>query len=240
MTLPPRRARRTLPARDPEPWNLNIHHDALLAALVVPGDRVIDVGCGDGFLSARLARRGCRVVALDADSDVLSRARARWEGLPVDWIHGDLLTHPLPDGVDAVVSNATLHHLPDTGAALARMGGLLRPGGRLGVVGFARNGPLDWPMSLAGAVAIAALTRSRPTWEHSAPIHWPPEVTYGDVRRISGHVLPGRTFRRLWLGRYLLTWTRPRGAGGSPPAPPSPTGVPMRDRIAHPPRGATP
>lgn len=83
----------------------------------------------------------------------------------------------------------------------------------MGVVGFARNGPLDWPMSLAGAVAIAALNRRHRAWEHTAPIAWPPRETYGRLRRLTARVLPGRSYRKLWLGRYLLTWRRPEDTG---------------------------
>ena len=200
------------------PWNINIHLDRLLARLAAPGDRVLDVGCGDGFLSARLAEVGYHVVALDADAGVLDRAQERWAGRPVDWVHGDLMTHPLAAGsFDAALSNATLHHLPDAGAALARMAHLVRPGGTVGVVGFARNGPLDWPMSLIGAVGIFVLVRVRGKWEHTAPIAWPPQQTYGQMRRLSARVLPGSSYRRLWLGRYLLTWRRPGTPGSAGP-----------------------
>lgn len=195
------------------PWNLNIHYDRLLDDLVPPGACVLDVGCGDGFLSARLAEKGCEVVGLDADGGVLARARERWSDSGVSWVHADVMTHPLPAGsFDAVVSNATLHHLPDSGAALARMSELVRAGGRVGIVGFARNGPLDWPRSVLGAVGIFVLVRVKHKWEHTAPIVWPPADTYGDIARLSARLLPGRRFRKLWLGRYFITWTRPEEA----------------------------
>ncbi|GAA1394142.1 class I SAM-dependent methyltransferase [Luteococcus peritonei] len=79
-------------------WNINIHYDRLLADLAAPGDLVLHVGCGDGFLAARLADKGCRVVALDADKGVLGRARERWADRPIDWVHADLLTHGLEPG----------------------------------------------------------------------------------------------------------------------------------------------
>jgi protein-L-isoaspartate O-methyltransferase len=48
-----------------EPWNINIHYDALLESQVPLGARrVPDVGCGDGFLAARLAERASDVTAL--------------------------------------------------------------------------------------------------------------------------------------------------------------------------------
>lgn len=199
--------KRSTPA---QPWNINIHYDQLLQALTPSGSRVLDVGCGDGFLSARLADSDCRVVALDADAGVLSRARERWTGYDIEWVHGDLLSYPFePESFDVVVSNATLHHLPDTGRGLERIRELVRPDGRVGIVGFATNGPLDWPMSLISSVGSFVLRRVRGDWFHSAPMVWPPPLTYGQVRQVSGHVLPGRSFRRLWLGRYLLTWRRP-------------------------------
>ena len=197
-------------AQPSQPWNINIHYDRLLADLVPAGSRVLDVGGGGGFLSARLAAAGCQVVALDADAGVLSRARARWPDSDVEWIHANVLTAPFaPGSFDAVVSNATLHHLPDTADGLRCFADLVRPGGVVGVVGFARNGILDWPMSLVALVGIGVLVRVRRKWEHPAPIHWPPALTYGQTRRVTADVLPGSRFRRLWLGRYLLTWAKP-------------------------------
>lgn len=49
-----------------QPWNANIHYDALLDAMVPLGTQcVLDVGCGDGLLAARLARRIPYVTAVD-------------------------------------------------------------------------------------------------------------------------------------------------------------------------------
>lgn len=192
-----------------EPWNLNIHYDQLLSRLAHSGDHVLDVGCGDGFLSARLSRQGCVVVGLDADAGVLDRARARWPEENIEWRHANLLDPDLePESFDVVVSNAMLHHLRDTAEALSAMARLVRPGGSLGIVGFARNGLLDWPMSLVGSVGIFVLVRTRGKWEHTAPIAWPPPHTYGQLRALSREVLPGRCFRRLWLGRYMVIWEK--------------------------------
>jgi ubiquinone/menaquinone biosynthesis C-methylase UbiE len=122
-------------------WNVNIHYDAQLAASVpARAAAVLDVGCGDGFLAARLACQVPEVVAIDIDAPVLDRARARFPDAKVTWCHGDVLTYPLePASFDAVLSNAALHHLPDTRAALRRLGELVQPGGTLAVVGFPRT-----------------------------------------------------------------------------------------------------
>ena len=71
------------------PWNANIHYDGRLDACVpASATSVLDVGCGDGFLAARLARRVPLVVAIDADAPVLDRAQARFAAARVTWCHG--------------------------------------------------------------------------------------------------------------------------------------------------------
>jgi 2-polyprenyl-3-methyl-5-hydroxy-6-metoxy-1,4-benzoquinol methylase len=189
-------------------WNVNIHYDARLAACVPATARsVLDVGCGDGFLAARLAGRVPLVVAIDVDAPVLGRARARFPDATVSWCHGDVLTHPLEAGsFDAVVSNAALHHLGDSRAALLRLGQLVRPGGVLAVVGFARMQWRDWPWAVAAFVARGIAIRVRPKWEHTAPTVWPPPDTYRQLRQVARQALPGSRIRRLLLGRYLLIW----------------------------------
>jgi SAM-dependent methyltransferase len=192
-------------------WNVNIHYDARLAGCVpVAAEAVLDVGCGDGFLAARLARRVPRVVALDIDAPVLARARARFPDAPVTWCQGDILTHPLETGsFDAVLSNAMLHHLPDTRAALRRLSKLVRPGGTLGIVGFTRTEWRDLPWGVTTFIARGIAIQLHGKWEHSAPQAWPPADTFRHFRQGVDEVLPGARVRRLLLGRYLLTWTRP-------------------------------
>ena len=116
-----------------EPWNINIHYDALLDSLVpVEAQRVLDVGTGDGFLAARLAERVATVIAVDIDGPVLERAQARFPQSSVAWVHDDVMDGQFALGLfDAVVSNAALHHLSDTPAAMHRLGSLLVPRGTL-------------------------------------------------------------------------------------------------------------
>lgn len=194
-----------------QPWNINIHYDALLES-GVPRDaqRVLDVGCGDGFLAARLARRIPEVTALDVDVPVLHRAQARFATAAVQWMHGDVMTADLP-GFDAVVSNAALHHLGDTGPALQRFADLLRPGGTLGVVAFVRPSPRNCVWHVTSWVACAVVNRVKGKWEHTAPIKWPPAATLRRLRADAGTALSGATVRRLLYGRVLITWVKPVG-----------------------------
>lgn len=91
-----------------------------------PGERIMDLGCGDGALTARLAAHGCTVVGVDSDAGMAEAARKR--GLTV--LHTDAATLRVHDAFDAVFSNAALHWMTDQEGATAAVGAALRPGGR--------------------------------------------------------------------------------------------------------------
>jgi 2-polyprenyl-3-methyl-5-hydroxy-6-metoxy-1,4-benzoquinol methylase len=191
-----------------EPWNINIHYDGKLDSCVKPrATSALEVGCGDGFLAARLSRRIPHVVAVDVDQPVLERAKQRFPSAAVTWRHGDILdiADELGD-FDAVVSNATLHHLPDTRAALACLRGLVGPGGTLAVVTFARPGWRHLPWALATLVLRGVAIRIHGKWEHSAPTVWPPRYTVAQLRRHVRAELPGAQVSLLALGRVFIRW----------------------------------
>ncbi|WP_239655396.1 class I SAM-dependent methyltransferase [Mycobacterium riyadhense] len=190
------------------PWNINIHYDGLLDSSVPPdARRVLDVGCGDGFLAARLARRIPDVTALDVDAPVLRRARSRFTDAPVRWVHGDVMTAELPHpDFDAVVSNAALHHVEDTRAALRRLADLVCPGGTLAVVTFVRPSLRNIVWHATAWLACGVVNRVKGQWEHTAVIKWPPPDTLSQLRAHICAVLPGARVRRLLYGRVLITW----------------------------------
>ncbi|HZN82433.1 MAG TPA: class I SAM-dependent methyltransferase [Mycobacterium sp.] len=191
-----------------EPWNINIHYDGKLDRCVPPEvGSVLDVGCGDGFLAARLSQRIPTVVAVDIDQPVLARARQRFPSAPVKWRCGDILDIADDLGAfDAVVSNATLHHLPDTRVALRRLGSLVTPGGTLALVTFARPGWRHLPWAMATLVIRGVAIRLRGKWEHSAPTVWPPRYTVAQLRRDVRAELPGARVSLLPLGRVFIQW----------------------------------
>ena len=194
-----------------QPWNANIHyHSLLVEAMPRDARRVLDVGCGDGMLSAHLIQSGIpHVVGLDVDGKVLERAKARHAGVPVDWLQGDLFEVPLEAGsFDAVVSVAALHHVPAE-KALARFAELVRPGGVVAVVGLAANDWWDIPLAAIGLSCRLILGFIRGHWIHTASLVWPPPETYRDMKRIANRVLPGVRYRRHLLSRYSLIWRKP-------------------------------
>lgn len=92
------------------------------------GERVLDLGCGTGDLTAELAARGIDVVGIDADPAMITTARARHP--QVSFEQADAHTFTLAAPVDAVLSNAALHWMRRPSAVIDRVRAALRPGGR--------------------------------------------------------------------------------------------------------------
>ncbi|WP_448586321.1 class I SAM-dependent methyltransferase [Thermaurantiacus sp.] len=110
--------------------------DALALLGAQPGERILDLGRGDGVLTARIAATGARVTSLDPDPSMLASARAR--GLDV--VEGEGQRLGFAGAFDAVASNAALHWMPDQRAVADGVFRALKPGGRhVGECGGFRN-----------------------------------------------------------------------------------------------------
>jgi ubiquinone/menaquinone biosynthesis C-methylase UbiE len=97
----------------------------LLAARA--GERILDLGCGDGQLTQRIVATGASVTGVDASASMVRAARS--SGLTVDQASAEAL--PYADAsFDAVFSNAALHWVRDQNAMLAEVHRVLKPGGR--------------------------------------------------------------------------------------------------------------
>jgi len=75
-----------------------------------PGERILDLGCGDGVLTKQLADLGCEVVAVDSSAPQIEAARKL--GLNAQVMDAEAL--PFSDEFDAVFSNAVLHWIRNT------------------------------------------------------------------------------------------------------------------------------
>jgi ubiquinone/menaquinone biosynthesis C-methylase UbiE len=110
---------------------------ANVAAITSDGARVLEVGCGPGHLSTRLARHGFDVTGLDLDPAMIARAQANTDragnrgGRRPSFLVGDVAALAFPDrSFDLVVSTLSMHHWADPAAGLTEIGRVLRPGGR--------------------------------------------------------------------------------------------------------------
>jgi demethylmenaquinone methyltransferase/2-methoxy-6-polyprenyl-1,4-benzoquinol methylase len=110
---------------------------ATVAAVVAPGDRVLDACCGTGDLALAAVRAGGRVTGLDFSERMLDRARQK--STAVEWVRGDALALPFEDGTfDAATVGFGVRNLDDLERGLAELRRILRPGGRLGVLEITR------------------------------------------------------------------------------------------------------
>jgi len=160
-----------------------------IAAVAPDGARVLDVGCGPGRLSIRLARQhGLEVTGLDLDPAMIERARANaarpgnGDARRPSFLVGDVASLAFPDGsFDLVVSTLSMHHWADPTVGLAEIGRVLRPGGRA----------LVWDLRPG--------VRPHPFGPRHAHMPDPVEHAHGSQLRVV-HATPWR-----WPWRFSLT-----------------------------------
>jgi 2-polyprenyl-6-hydroxyphenyl methylase/3-demethylubiquinone-9 3-methyltransferase len=96
------------------------------------GRTVLDLGCGGGFMSEALAKRGATVIGVDPSEAAIAAAQAHAdaEGVAIDYRVGSGEAIPLPDAhADCVVCVDVLEHVADLEAVLDEVARVLKPGG---------------------------------------------------------------------------------------------------------------
>ena len=169
------------------------------------GERVLDLGCGDGRLTEALVAAGCDVVGVDASPEQVAAARAR--GLDARVMDGQALT--FEGEFDAVFSNAALHWMKDPARVLRGVFRALRPGGR-----FAGEfGARDNVAAVSRAVADA-LARRGLRFADLDPWYYPTADEYGQALEAEGFAVDSaHTFARPTplpgdIGGWLETFAR--------------------------------
>jgi trans-aconitate 2-methyltransferase len=157
---------------------------------IAPDATVLDVGCGTGLVTEALLElvpRG-RVLALDASAEMVALARSRLGDRATVWCQ-DALALELDGSVDAIVSTAALHWVPDHDRLWARLAGALRPGGVLEVQ-CGGEGNIDGVREVIEAVA-----------QELAPelVGWSPWVFAGPQETQRRLRAAGFTATKCWL-----------------------------------------
>lgn len=123
--------------REPQRWNPQQYADnaRFVSELGMPvvellspcaGERILDLGCGDGALTIKLQSAGCEVVGVDSSAEMIAAARS----LGLDARVLDAHTLPFEDEFDAVFSNAALHWMKNPEDVVNGVWRALKPGGR--------------------------------------------------------------------------------------------------------------
>jgi trans-aconitate methyltransferase len=160
---------------DPERYARNARFVSDLGAPVVellaarPGERLLDLGCGDGALTATLVALGCEVVGVDGSAEQIEAARAR--GLDAQVMDGQALSFG-PE-FDAVFSNAAMHWMRRADDVIAGAWRALKPGGRF-VAEFGGSGCVE---TIRRAL-ITALDRRGVDGGAADPWYFPPVDEY--------------------------------------------------------------
>jgi trans-aconitate methyltransferase len=107
-------------------WKLAAGVLGLLNAL--SGERILDLGCGTGHLTAKIAETGAQVVGVDRSPEMIRQAKENYPSLQFEVM--DAREIALDGNFDAVFSNATLHWIKEQECVIAGIRKSLRPSGR--------------------------------------------------------------------------------------------------------------
>jgi SAM-dependent methyltransferase len=179
------------------PWSHNDHYLPWVLRQVPPAAKhALDVGCGTGTLLRVLARRLTEVDGIDRDPAMAAAAGAR---------QADLFDLPAEPAYDVVTAVAVLHHLPLV-PALTRLRSLLRPGGRLIVVGCYRQETVaDRATDLLAVPANVAIGLLASRNAASARVSMSaPTAPAGETLREVRAAAPAAVVRRRLFWRYTL------------------------------------
>lgn len=171
-----------------------------------PGERILDLGCGDGVLTKRIASSGAHVVGVDASESFLQAARAA--GIDARAMDGHALE--FDHEFDAVFSNAALHWMTRPTEVISGIARALKPGGRF-VAEFGGHGNVA-----AIVTAVRAVARARKGDENTAgPWFYPTPAEYTSMLEAQGFqvpriaLIPRPTPLPTGMPGWLLTMRRP-------------------------------
>ena len=209
-------------------WTQNNHyHNFLLRSLPAKCASALEIGCGTGAFSRRLAQHAQNVLALDLSPEMIRIARqGSTQFSNIDFQIADVIVWNFPsETFDCIASLATLHHVP-LRETLSRMRDSLKIGGVLLVLDlFERARNVFKPEGLFDSVlnAVAIPTSVSLRFLHHGRLLPPREVraawaaheqhdtypTMNEVRALCAEILPGAKLKKHLLWRYSIVWQKP-------------------------------
>lgn len=205
---------------DQEGWTANNHYHEFLLRHVPPDcENVLEIGCGTGAFSRRLAQRARHVTAIDLSSEMIRVARSRSTAFPhIDFEIDDIMTRELGESnFGCIASIATLHHVPAR-AVLLKIRKALRPGGSLILLDLFE--PQGLPDAILNVLAMGTSCGLRLL--HNGRLRPPREVraaweahgqtdrylTMNEARILYGSLFRGVMIRQHLLWRYSAIWIK--------------------------------
>ena len=201
-------------------WNSKTydHHARFVSDLGMPvvellapqaGERILDLGCGDGVLTAKLQALGCNVIGIDPSEDFVQAALLQG----IDARLGDARQLNFQNELDAVFSNAVLHWIPEAEKVAAGVFLSLKSGGRF-VAEFGGHGNIAAIMTSL----VATLRRHGVQLEERLGWYYPTVAEYRSVLEQAGFVVesieliprptPLPTGMRGWLETFRGSYLR--------------------------------
>jgi SAM-dependent methyltransferase len=204
----------------PEGSTHNSHyHNFLLRQLDPICHAALEVGCGKGEFSRRLAARSDRVLALDLSPEMIRIARAHSAHLTnIEFQIADVMWQNLPpESFDCIATIATLHHLP-LREALLKLKSALKPGGVLLILDlFKAAGVTDAllnPLALFVSVGLRLIRNGRLRPSRDVRAAWAAHErhdvypTIKDMHSLCAEILPGAEIKKHLLWRYSVVWRK--------------------------------
>jgi SAM-dependent methyltransferase len=178
-----------------------------------PGERILDLGCGDGALTEKLVARGIEVVGIDMSPDLLEAARARG----IDAREGDGQALEFDREFDAVLTNAALHWMPDAEAVIDGVARALRPGGRfVGEFGGHGNVAAIITALLAALQAEGVTDARNHPWFFATPEQYRSMLETAGFEVVEIGLVPRPTPLPTGIRGWLATFGNPFTAGLDP------------------------
>ncbi len=208
------------------------YHKFLLRHLPQDRQSALEIGCGKGEFSRRLAEEFARVLALDLSPEMIRLARERSAHLAnLEFELADVLGYTLPpESFDCIATIATLHHLP-LREVLLQLKASLKPRGVLLVLDLfeparwrghtardsIREGLIDSFLNLIAmsvSVSLRLLSHGRLLPRREVRAAWNDHArhdiypTMREVRALCADILPGAKIRKHLLWRYSIVWQK--------------------------------